>query len=445
MWRNPRLRRLFGAQVLSLSGSGAYVVALAAVVIDRHRSVEWIGLLAAARYIPAALAMPAAGHLVDRVPKARALVGSDLAATAVQIALIALLASGGPLTALVALAAVGGVVQSVYQPGVGALLPELSGPDDLVAANSIGQLVYASGVVAGPAIGGLLLVVASPSWALGYNAATFAISALLVAGLDRAATPAGLEGPAPVGAPPASGQPAAPSAHSPAPDPGSSTGAGAGLLSRFGTAVALGLRALWSARPALYLAAVPMVGTLVFGADQVLLPAVSRGPLHAGATAYPWLLAALGLGGALCAPFVESLTSGRSSAVMVVAGFAVFTAPTALLVVSHSVPLDVAVEAVQGTGTIIADVVGLTALQLALPAGQRGRALGVFFALVAAAPGLGSLLAGSLVGFLGLDWALLVLGPALALGAVASLPSLARRTRVAGAAEAEAEPVTAAG
>lgn len=52
----------------------------------------------------------------------------------------------------------------------------------------------------------------------------------------------------------------------------------------------------------------------------------------------------------------------------------------------------------------------------------------MFFALVAAGPGLGSLLAGSLVGAVGLGWALFSLGPALAIAAVAYLPWLARRS-----------------
>ncbi len=154
----------------------------------------------------------------------------------------------------------------------------------------------------------------------------------------------------------------------------------------------------------------------------------ARGPLHAGVTGYPWLLSALGPGGGLCAPVLGRLASGRSPALLVVAGFAVFTAPTAILVFSRSLPLDVGVEALQGAGTMVSDVVGLTALQLALPAEARGRGLGVFFALVAAGPGLGSLLAGGLVGAVGLVRALFALGPALALAAVASLPWLARHT-----------------
>ncbi len=205
-----------------------------------------------------------------------------------------------------------------------------------------------------------------------------------------------------------------------------SAGSPAGLPGRDGIAgvggVSGGFVAVWAARPAAWLVVLPLAGTLLFGADQVLMPAVSRSPLRSGASDFRWLPTGLDLGRALGAPLVPRLASRRGLAVAVAAGFVVFAAPTGILAASHSADLDVAVEVVRGAGTMMADLVGFTAMQTALPATARDQELGAFFALVAAAPG--SLAASGLLGVLGLRLTLIAFDPPAAGLALVGLPLL---------------------
>jgi predicted MFS family arabinose efflux permease len=66
------------------------------------------------------------------------------------------------------------------------------GEADLAAANALNETVENLALPIGPAVGGVLLAVASPQVAIGFNWVTFLASAVLV-GLLRHRTPAAVE------------------------------------------------------------------------------------------------------------------------------------------------------------------------------------------------------------------------------------------------------------
>jgi MFS family permease len=82
---------------------------------------------------------------------------------------------------LVVLVVLYGTFEVGFRPAAGGLVPHLAGPDHLQQANALMGLGQNAGLVLGPTIAGLLIIAAGPGWAIAVDAATFAVSAGLLA------------------------------------------------------------------------------------------------------------------------------------------------------------------------------------------------------------------------------------------------------------------------
>jgi predicted MFS family arabinose efflux permease len=82
---------------------------------------------------------------------------------------------------LLAFAFVSAVVETPFWMASGAAIPNLVADDRLSWANGLVALGKNLGITLGPAIGGVLLGVIGAAWVFGVNAASFAVSAALVA------------------------------------------------------------------------------------------------------------------------------------------------------------------------------------------------------------------------------------------------------------------------
>ena len=191
---------LFGAALISLTGSWSYSVALATFAFERTHSLTVVGAASLARFIPALLLSAYGGVIAERFERVRVLITSDLCAFATQGALTVVAATGGPVWLALVLAALTQCVTVVYSPATAALIPQIAGEEDLAAANAFDGLMQNLVVAIGPAVGALLLMLGSPQYAFAVNAASFAFSAALIARLrvrSRATdvTEAGAAGP----------------------------------------------------------------------------------------------------------------------------------------------------------------------------------------------------------------------------------------------------------
>ena len=85
----------------------------------------------------------------------------------------AVASAGGNAYAIYVLAVISTIVAVAYGPAQAALLPSLvSSPDELTAANVVGNTISSVGMFAGPALGGVLLALSGP-------AAVFALTGAL--------------------------------------------------------------------------------------------------------------------------------------------------------------------------------------------------------------------------------------------------------------------------
>jgi CRP-like cAMP-binding protein/predicted MFS family arabinose efflux permease len=278
------------------------------------------------------------------------------------------------------------------------MLPQIAGEDDLAAANALNATIENVTVISGPAIGAGLVAAGSPALAFGVNAATFAVSAVLVGAMRIRSQPVDVT---------QSGE----------------AGPVAQMLS--------GVRAISSSATAKLLVGFSVLASFVYGSDTALLVGVADVKLGMGTDGYGLLLAGEGVGGVLAALVVNRIAASPRLGAIILAGIAVYCLPTALLTVIHEPAVAVVLQLLRGAGTLVVDVMAVTALQRAVPGDLLARVFGVFFAYVLVAISLGTVIIPPLVDAVGLDATLLVMGfgPPL-LGSLA-LPALRRMDRQA--------------
>jgi CRP-like cAMP-binding protein len=401
------LRLLFGASVISFIGSWSYSVALLAYVFSRTHSYGDVSLASLARFVPAFLFSAYGGVIAERLERVRLMVGADLSSLLLQGALAVVAGTGGPVWLAITLAALTASVGVVYGPATAALLPQLAGEDDLVAANALDGLVQNLVVAIGPALGAVLVAAGSATLAFAVNAGSFGVSALLLSRVcARSATTDVTEDGA------------------------------AGPLRQ----MLVGLQAVVSSQASRVLVALSVLASFVYGTDTVLFVGVSEQQLGTGPKGFGYLLAGMGVGGILMAPLVNRLAASRRLALIICAAIGVYCLPTALLIIIHAPGLAFLVEVVRGAGTLVVDVLAITALQRSVTPDLVARVFGVFFALVLAAISIGALIAPPLISGPGLHAALGILAGGPTLLGLLAYPALRRMDAGAVARLQELEP-----
>jgi MFS family permease len=170
-------RLLFLATLASSLGTLLAAIALTIDVKERTGSGTWVSALLIVEFLPSVLVGLALGSLVDRLSRRRLMIAADL----VRAALFCLLPFAGGALEVLAVATAVGVAAAFFRPAVYAGLPNLVEEDDLPRANSLLQGAENLMWGVGPLVGGVLVLTTSVDVAYVANAATFVVSALLIA------------------------------------------------------------------------------------------------------------------------------------------------------------------------------------------------------------------------------------------------------------------------
>jgi len=170
-------RLLFFATLGSSLGTLLATVALAIDVKDRTNSGPWVAALMFVEFLPAVAVGLFFGPLLDRLPRRGVMIAADLIRCAVFCTLPFTTSAGQ----IVALAAVAGFTTGFFRPAVYAGLPNLVAENELARANSIIQTGENVSWTLAPIVGGAIVAARSPDTAYWVNAASFLLSALLVA------------------------------------------------------------------------------------------------------------------------------------------------------------------------------------------------------------------------------------------------------------------------
>jgi MFS family permease len=167
---------------LSLLGDEVAVLGLVLWASVRGEGPLAVTALVVAAALPQLVAAPLAGLLADRVPTRRLVASVSVLQSLVVLALVAAVGSGSlPFVVLGVLAL--NVGQAVANPAWQALVPTIAPGDDLPRALSVLQTVTAAAMLAGPAVGGLLVGGLGISVALVVDAVSFLVLAVVALAL----------------------------------------------------------------------------------------------------------------------------------------------------------------------------------------------------------------------------------------------------------------------
>jgi MFS family permease len=176
-------RRLALGRLVSLSGGAAAYIALVAAIYGETGSALWISAAIFSSVVASVASAPLAGWIGDRFDRRAVLIGADLAAAVVSLAMAA---TAGHAAALVVLLGISSVAQAPFDPASAAALPNLVERPDVPRANALVAATSSAGYLAGPLLGGALLGLGlAPAAVFVVDAATFVASALLVATIRR--------------------------------------------------------------------------------------------------------------------------------------------------------------------------------------------------------------------------------------------------------------------
>jgi len=180
---NPDFGRLWLAQVISLFGDWFSLIVLSALVSSYSAGAAWEGLAVSgfllAHFVPPLVFSPWAGVLVDRFDRKRLLIISDVS-RAVVVLLLLLANAPERLWLVYVLTVIQFAFSAVFEPGRSAILPSLVPPRDLVLANTLSSVTWSVMLAVGAITGGVVASLFGTAAALMVDAASFAVSALLI-------------------------------------------------------------------------------------------------------------------------------------------------------------------------------------------------------------------------------------------------------------------------
>lgn len=384
--RGPGFRLLFAGQALSQLGDWVNRVALLLLVYRLTGREAAVAVVLLAQALPRALVLPFGGVLADRWPKRRLMIATDLLRAALALSLL-LVDAPRDLPRLWATVVLMQLLAALFTPARGAALPALVPATDLPAANALVGLSGELAFFVGPALGGLVVARWGVGAAFALNAASFLLSAALLARLRLAEPPRAGVAPAAIGRDLAEG----------------------GAVVRRDPTLALLFACLFA------LAAIAIgLNTLLLGllAGPLGRPPTDLGPLLA-------LVGLGGIGGTLLAPRLLARWPGGVRALAAGATLAL-AADLALIGGARHVALVAVGLALNGLLSLVVETLAEATIGRRAPGPALGRVFGLYFWVATLGQVAGALAGGLLPRALGPGGAAL----ALAAGA-AALPALA--------------------
>jgi MFS family permease len=316
---------------------------------------------------------------------------ADIVRAGIFAAITAVAIQGGSAYIVYALAISSTIISGSYPPAQAALMPSLvSSPEELTAANVVGNTINSVGMFAGPAIAGVLLALSGPSAAFALNGALFVWSAIFIAMVPRDERPKRTERP------------------------------------RLIPELTAGFRAVLG-KPALrVVVGLTAAVTFVDGALEVLLVVLALDVLGSGNASLGWLNTAIGVGSIGGAFVAAAFVTRRSLAGGFALGILLSSVPLALAAAVSTLPPALILVGALGVGSILVQVNSVTLVQRSTDNEVLGRVFAVLESLILGSLAIGSLVTPGIVSWLGSRGALIAVGVSAPILLLPLLPSLRR-------------------
>jgi MFS family permease len=184
--RHRDYRFLYSAQFVSFLGSMVTYVALPYQVFTLTGSSLAVGLLGLAELLPLLLTAFIGGALADTVDRRRMVLVTDVGLAVGSALLAANAALPQPhVWPLYVAAALLSALNGLQRPSLDAMMPRLVEPDEIPAAAALNTFRGSVGMIAGPALGGILIASAGLPATFVFDVGTYVFSFLAVRMIRR--------------------------------------------------------------------------------------------------------------------------------------------------------------------------------------------------------------------------------------------------------------------
>ena len=192
LWGNDRYRRLFVARTISNIGNGIMPIALAFGVLGLPGATPTsLSIVLAAQAVPLVIMLPIGGVVADRLGRARVIAVTDIVLSGVVATMAALfLTDTATVPLLAGLTFLSGILNGLWWPAFSGLVPEVVAHEEhLQPANAYVSVASNGGLIAGNAIGGLLVAAFGSGIAIAIDATSFLLAGLLVFSFREVSSP----------------------------------------------------------------------------------------------------------------------------------------------------------------------------------------------------------------------------------------------------------------
>lgn len=383
--QNTAFRRLFASQFISGLGTMVSYVAVPWQLYELTRSNAQVGLLGLVQLLPVVLCGLLGGAVADRVDRKRLLIGSEALMALCLAGLLANALSAAPsVLAIYALVAVLQGASGFHRPALEALTQKLARPEEFAAVAALSSVRGTVGMVAGPALAGLLLARWGVVGAYLFDFCTFLAALFFIARIPRHA----IGTPADVGERP----------H---------------LLAD----LAEGLRFAWR-RPELMGTYIVDVVAMAFAFPVALFPAMAAADGRTESVG--WLLSAMSIGALVIGLFSGWTGRVRHQGRAVIVAAAVWALGIVALGLAPSLLVGLACLAVAGAADMVSGVFRGTIWNETIPNELRGRLAGIEMISYLTGPLIGNARAGFMADAWGVSTAVWMGGVICLVGVIAT-------------------------
>jgi DHA3 family tetracycline resistance protein-like MFS transporter len=179
---------LWSGQTISRLGDSLYRIALSWWVLEKTGSATIMGAVLIFSFAPMLLFILVGGVAVDRLPRARVMLASDLlrGLVALSVAVLAYL-QALEVWHIFAASVMFGLVSAFFEPAYTAIVPQITPVELLPSANSLKSLSLQFANIVGPALGAALVQMGGTPFGFALDGFSFFIAALCLAPLTRLA------------------------------------------------------------------------------------------------------------------------------------------------------------------------------------------------------------------------------------------------------------------
>jgi MFS family permease len=360
----PNYRRYLSGQSISLIGTWMQMTTQSWLVLSLTHSAAALGVIVALQTLPVLLLAPYGGVIADRVDKRRMMIGLQ-SAMGVQALILGMLTITGEVRVwqIGVLAVLLGLNNAFENPSRQAFMLEMVGSRHLRNAVSLNSVMVNVARVIGPAVAGVMIATVGSGVCFLLNAGSFvAVVASLVTMDVDALSPA-----------------------QPTPRARGQLREGLSYVRRTPDL----------AVPLLMMA---VVGCLTYE-FQVSLPYMAKAGLHAGASGFGFMTAAMGVGAVLGGLVVA--TRGRTGTAALVSSVAGFGVAMALATVAPGLAVELVAMTLVGAGSVAFMSTGNATLQLGAAPEMRGRVMSLWFVAFQGSTPIGGPIIGAVMSLAG--------------------------------------------